>query len=482
MKLDCPHCGVSGSAKDSYIGQKVKCPKCNGVFEVSETETAEETTPIVTKEETLEWEDIASEIDSQDAGDEVSEKEDAHEGSPAELSSWDDDSQKPTDFDFNEEDVQVKDETGETILRENALEKLQQDDLKFQEDDVLEDPPLLFPAGSEVAEPELTPQDHASILNDDLQLAQKEVQEEDNIELGSFSEIDKKQCRQCGKQDNAGESFITRDGGLYCSDCSLLEDRNMASDTQSEADEIPSTAGPDIVDSGFMDDKSNKNNNDFTIANIIREAWEKTKGAKGTIWAGSAVMYLVLLVIVAGGAFLFPSVAGEPVTLTEAVGNALFQTVADFLSILFTAGLFLMGIKRTAGETIHWKMIFKGFSCAGKIIAASILQFILIFIGLLLLVLPGIYLIVGYTMTIPLIIDKGLSPWQAMEMSRKAVHKVWWRVMGIICIMVLIIMVSFIPLGIGLIWTWPMFIILVGVMYQHFFGVEKEERSIYGTH
>ena len=34
MKLHCPHCGVKGSADDSYRGRKVKCPKCEGVFEV----------------------------------------------------------------------------------------------------------------------------------------------------------------------------------------------------------------------------------------------------------------------------------------------------------------------------------------------------------------------------------------------------------------------------------------------------------------
>jgi hypothetical protein len=415
MKLDCPHCGVSGSAKDSYAGQKVKCPKCNGVFEVSELETAEETTPAAIKEETLEWEDIASEMDLQDAGDEVNEQE--NEGCPAELSSWEDEFQKPSDFGFNEE-VEAKDETGKTILPENDLEKLQQDDLNLQEDDLQEGPPLPDSAGSESAESEVNTQDYENILSDDLQLPQKKIHADD---------------------------------------------------------------GPNIVDSGLMDDKAYKANTDFAMGNIIREAWQKTKGAKGIIWAGSAVMYLVILVIVAGGAFLLPSVVGEPATLTEAIGNALFQTVADLLSILFTAGLFLMGIKKAAGEAIHWKMVFKGFSCAGKIIVTTILQFILISIGFLLLILPGIYLIVGYTMTIPLIIDKGVSPWQAMEMSRKAVHKIWWKVMGIFCIMVLIFMVSFIPLGIGLIWTWPMFIILVGVIYQHLFGEEKEERSIYGN-
>jgi hypothetical protein len=432
MKLDCPHCGVSGSAKDSYIGQKVKCPKCNGVFEVSELETAEETTPDVKKEETLEWEDIASEMDLQDAGDEVSEQKD--EGNPAELSFWEDEFEKQSDFDSNEEDIEAKDEKNRTILPEDNLETLQQDDLELQADSLQDESPLPDSAGSESVESEVNTQDYENISSDDLQLPPKEVHADDNIEL-----------------DISTETQIQDSG------------------------DISSPSGQD--DSGLMDDKTYKTITGFAMGNIIREAWEKTKGVKGTIWAGSAVMYLVILITVAGGAFLFPSVAGEPATLTQAIGNALFQTVADVLSILFTAGLFLMGIKRAAGEAIHWKMVFKGFSCAGKIIVTTILQFILISIGFLLLILPGIYLVVGYTMTIPLIINKGVSPWQAMEMSRKAVHKIWWKVMGIFCIMVLIFMVSFIPLGIGLIWTWPMFIILVGVIYQHLFGEEKEKRS-----
>lgn len=32
MKLYCPHCGVKGSAEDSFVGRKVKCPKCQGRF------------------------------------------------------------------------------------------------------------------------------------------------------------------------------------------------------------------------------------------------------------------------------------------------------------------------------------------------------------------------------------------------------------------------------------------------------------------
>ncbi len=32
MKIDCPHCGVSGSVDDALAGKKLRCPKCTKVF------------------------------------------------------------------------------------------------------------------------------------------------------------------------------------------------------------------------------------------------------------------------------------------------------------------------------------------------------------------------------------------------------------------------------------------------------------------
>lgn len=415
MKLDCPHCGVSGSAKDSYTGQKVKCPKCKGVFEVIELRTAEETTPAIVQEETLEWEDIASEVDLQQAGNETeNEQEKDHGVEHAKLSPWQDEYEKPAgDNDFHEEDVDTQD----TFI-EKIPDIKEYDPEEIGEDDLIEESPLPDPVDSESpgweieiesAKTDPVSESYESIPVDELQSLQNEIQDDDDIPF---------------------------------------EDERNA------------------VDSGLLASEANK----FTIRDTIREAWEKTKGAKGVIWAGSAVMYLVLLIIVAGGALLVSSVASTPANLTQVISSVSFKTVAYVFSVLFTAGLLLMGMRKVAGETIHWKMIFKGFSCAGKIISANILQFILVAIGFMLLVLPGIYLAVGYTMTIPLIVDRGLSPWQAMEMSRKAVHKIWWKVMGIFCLMLLIFVVSFIPVGIGFIWTWPMSLMVAGVMYKHLFG------------
>ena len=85
------------------------------------------------------------------------------------------------------------------------------------------------------------------------------------------------------------------------------------------------------------------------------------------------------------------------------------------------------------------------------------------------LVLPGIYLSVGYALTLPLILDKGLGPWEALEASRKAIHKKWWTVFGLYIVMMLLYTVSAIPLGLGLIWTVPMFFVMIGILYSRFF-------------
>jgi uncharacterized membrane protein len=76
-------------------------------------------------------------------------------------------------------------------------------------------------------------------------------------------------------------------------------------------------------------------------------------------------------------------------------------------------------------------------------------------------------------MTVPLIVDRKMSPWQAMEASRKAIHGEWWKFFGLFIVMGIIFMISSLPLGLGFIWTWPMFVVLGGVVYRSLFGIEK---------
>lgn len=211
----------------------------------------------------------------------------------------------------------------------------------------------------------------------------------------------------------------------------------------------------------------------FPIVGVIKDTWEETKGAKASIWAAIAVLYLVMLLAEAAASFLTISRGVEGATGVDQGFDSVIQLFISAVGVIFTAGLLYIGVKKVAGEGISWKMIFSGFSFAGQIVLATLLQSIFVAVGLLLFVLPGLYLMVGYSLTLPIIMDRGMSAWEAMEASRKAIHQVWWKVAGAFVLMGLIQFVSAIPFGIGLIWTVPMVIILVGVMYHRLSGAEK---------
>lgn len=96
---------------------------------------------------------------------------------------------------------------------------------------------------------------------------------------------------------------------------------------------------------------------------------------------------------------------------------------------------------------------------------------LLIYLGMILLLIPGIYLAVAYLLAIALVVERGLSPWQALEASRKAITQHWFKVFGLLIVLGLIIIVSAIPLGIGLVWSIPLMVVAMGVLYRTIFGV-----------
>ena len=257
-------------------------------------------------------------------------------------------------------------------------------------------------------------------------------------------------------------------------------------DERNEPDELDELDELDEVDEGIdakdesddeIDEEESETGSDFTVGELLKEAWQKTKGVKASVWGAVIAMLVVISGVFFGGMAAFQAYykGMDPNVILGA--NCGAQLVANWLSMLMTGGIMLIGVRHVLEQRVTWKMVFAGFSRAFSITMALILQTILITIGFLLLVLPGIYLSVGYSLALPLILDKGMGPWEALEASRKAIHKKWWTVFGLWLVMVLISIVSMIPFGIGLIWIIPMFFVLTGVLYVRLFGSDVFEEE-----
>jgi uncharacterized membrane protein len=117
-------------------------------------------------------------------------------------------------------------------------------------------------------------------------------------------------------------------------------------------------------------------------------------------------------------------------------------------------------------------LLWAYFPKALKLLGTYILIMVAVIIGLVLLVIPGIYLAFSYTFALVLVADKNLGMWEAMEVSRKAISKRWFSFAGLLLLLGVVNLIAFVPLGIGLIWSIPWTIITMGEVYRNMFGYE----------
>jgi uncharacterized membrane protein len=88
--------------------------------------------------------------------------------------------------------------------------------------------------------------------------------------------------------------------------------------------------------------------------------------------------------------------------------------------------------------------------------AVDAILVILAVFGLFVLLVPVIYLSTIWMFSLPLVIDKGLGFWQAMETSRRVVNKHWFMVFGLLIVVGLINIVGVLLCCVGLFLSFPL--------------------------
>lgn len=215
-------------------------------------------------------------------------------------------------------------------------------------------------------------------------------------------------------------------------------------------------------------------NYDFNLSDVLSEGWEKTKGVKRYIIGAGILMYIVLFAVITALVYLaIPATASAEPSPMLMLLQPLLQVVIMVVTLPVMAGIFIICMKKLKGHPVEFGDAFSAFGKTGKLLLTAILMNIMVLVGFILLIIPGIYLGIAYMMAIPLIVDRDLSPWDALETSRKAITKHWFKFFLFMLVMSLIMAISMIPLGLGLIWTVPMMAVGFAVMYRETFGIES---------
>jgi len=211
----------------------------------------------------------------------------------------------------------------------------------------------------------------------------------------------------------------------------------------------------------------------FEIIGAIKEAWANLKGIKTNVLLGLIIYMAVTMVI--GGVLGFLSAQMQTAGQGTLIGMQIItQILIMLVGMPMVAGIFMIAIKHSVSAPTRVGEIFRHYDKAFRILWLYILMYIMMILGFVLLVLPGIYLMVAYTMALPLLIEKNMSVWQAMETSRKAISKKWFTMLGFWIVNMFVIMLGFLALMIGVIWALPLVVLAYAIVYRNMFGVEAE--------
>jgi hypothetical protein len=155
------------------------------------------------------------------------------------------------------------------------------------------------------------------------------------------------------------------------------------------------------------------------------------------------------------------------------VGVAFVPVVGWAVGIVLLGGLDYMFIRRLRGEAVQIGDVFEGFNLAFlHLTLAGLVKWLLTSLGFLLCILPGIYLGVGYVFALPLVIDKKMEFWPAMEVSRRVVHRHWWSIFALVIVSGLIAGAGFLVCGVGALVTVPVATASLMCAYEDLFGPE----------
>ncbi len=210
----------------------------------------------------------------------------------------------------------------------------------------------------------------------------------------------------------------------------------------------------------------------LNLKELLGEAWRRVDGNKALIWK-AMLMYIVLAVLLSlFFGFLTGGSGDADAAELPSIGEVIGDLVTTVVLMPVGVGLVFLATAIALGRVPNPKSIFAWYDNTLRLALTYVLMWILVMIGFLLLILPGIYLAVSYQFALPLAVDKKLGPWESLEASRKVIGHRWFTVFGYNLVIAIVIAVSSLLLAIPFIWTLPAVLIAYGILYRNLVGIE----------
>lgn len=210
-----------------------------------------------------------------------------------------------------------------------------------------------------------------------------------------------------------------------------------------------------------MSDKS------ISISEAYKFGWSSVKTNIGYFIKIFAVILTVYIALIA--ASYFTGIDRNPAP------DVIITLINSIFEIVITIGLIKIAITFTRGDKPLVSDVFSSYRLFFKFFFSTILNTIIIFVGLLLFIIPGVIWSLKFSQYKYLIVDKKMGPVEALKESSKLTKGAKWELLGFFIITFLVNVLGIIFFVVGILITAPITMLATAHVYQQLLNQEKPQ-------
>jgi uncharacterized membrane protein len=204
--------------------------------------------------------------------------------------------------------------------------------------------------------------------------------------------------------------------------------------------------------------------NTFIPTEAVKVGWEKMK-KHFWFFVGMLILVWLIQVVPTGIANVFK---GRAVFI-----YIIFIIAAWLIQILVKIGVIRITLDILDKGEASINSLFSGVNLLVKFILASILYFLIVFAGFILLIVPGIIWAIKYQFFAYLIVDKEMSPMEAIKKSGEITTGNKGKLFWLAILFILINIAGALCLLVGLLATIPTTMVAMAYVYRKLLGEAK---------
>lgn len=196
--------------------------------------------------------------------------------------------------------------------------------------------------------------------------------------------------------------------------------------------------------------------NSFSISEVLSFGWETFK---------KNVSFFIILVVIIFGVQFVVSIFTASFD-DSSLGKFVVYVLGAVVSLVVSVGITKITLDFVDGKKGDFKDLYQQYPLLLNYIGASILGGLIVLVGFILFIVPGIYLSVKLCFTSYAVVDKKLGPVEALKASYNMTKGNWWNLALLGIVSVLIVIAGALALLVGLFVAIPVVMLAFAYAYR----------------